>query len=693
MIASGGMLLMALSIGAGETPITVAKLNGLELGFDPSSGAIRSLAFPGPGLLLEAEPGEAGLVDVAYPVDGFEALRLAARHSTGARIDAGDDRVTIHLERLGPSRPGLASDGAVSATIELRADADGRSVIATCELRNGSSRPLRQVAFPELRGLLPVAGPDQTILKTCGFGSAPFRELVVPEVDQWYAQNSSTAEYTAGGMFSSMWGRWADLGGLNGGLSLFPRRWGWDPQVSLYAQLRQATQRLRLLWVHPVTVAPGETWSSGEWVITPHAAGWAKGIEPYREWVRQHVRRRYPLPGHIRDGLGFRTLWMCQNQPADPADAVWRFTDLPELAREARDHGLVEMVLWSVMPGFDASLPGVFPHLGSEQELVTAAEQCRAMGIRLAPFTSVLQAGPTTAARYGLTVPDNNGWTYHTEMLPRWNPPYATGYSCVQVGPAHQAWQDEVVAALRRWADQGLASVSWDQYWTGQAEPTMQALTERIRDYARTVDPEATFSGEELWSVEVDSEYLDYTWNWGGYRDCQAFTNAFPAPRRNANINRSLAEAKFAFMDNLFLNVWPSRPDGINGSERIGNVPALSRALRECAAMRRRFLPYFTDGVLIGNCLLTEPSPAARVAAYALPDRLLALVLNQGADGPVSFRYDLTPWVAPAGEWTLARHDESGVPLESSTAPAAGEIVTPPLAHLEITAYEFTPRR
>jgi len=67
----------------------------------------------------------------------------------------------------------------------------------------------------------------------------------------------------------------------------------------------------------------------------------------------------------------------------------------------------------------------------------------------------------------------------------------------------------------------------------------MQDLTARIRDYARKVDPESSFSGEELWNIEVDCEWLDFTWNWGGYRDCQAFVNAFPAPRPNVNLNRS----------------------------------------------------------------------------------------------------------------------------------------------------------
>ena len=319
--------------------------------------------------------------------------------------------------------------------------------------------------------------------------------------------------------------------------------------------------------------------------------------------------------------------------------------DLPELAQEAKDHGLGDGLL-GVATGFRRVAAGSLCHLGTEKDLLDAIGECRRMGVNVAPFISVLQANPKTAGRYGLKIPDNNGWTYHTELIPRWNPPYATGLSCVQVGPANAKWQDEVAEACRRWADKGVASISWDQYLTTTEKPTIQDLTQRIRDYARKLDPESTFSGEELWNLEIDCEWLDYTWNWATYRDCQAFINAFPAPRPNVNINRSVAEARFAFMDNLFLNVWPSKPDGINGSERIANVPELSKTLKLCAALRGQFLPYFTEGVLIGNCLLTEPSPGVRLSAYVLPDRVLAIVLNQGPDGPLSFRYDLAPWVA-----------------------------------------------
>jgi hypothetical protein len=281
------------------------------------------------------------------------------------------------------------------------------------------------------------------------------------------------------------------------------------------------------------------------------------------------------------------------------------------------------------------------------------------------------------------------GWTYHTELIPRLNPPYAAGMSCVQVGPANAKWQDEVAEACRRWADKGLPSLCWDQYWTARDKPTMQDLTRRIRDYARQVDPESSFSGEELLNIEVDCEWLDYTWNWGGYADRQAFVNAFPAPRPNANINRSEAEARFAFMDNLMLNVWPSKPDGINGSARITDVPGLSRTLKTCAALRRQFLPCFTKGVLIGNCLLTEPAPGLRLSAYVLPDRVLAIVMNQSAEGARTFHYNLAPWMPVQTGLRMTRTGENGKNARPQAASVAGKITTPKLKHLEMVVYEF----
>jgi len=147
-------------------------------------------------------------------------------------------------------------------------------------------------------------------------------------------------------------------------------------------------------------------------------------------------------------------------------------------------------------------------------------------------------------------------------------------------------------------------------------------------------------------------------------------------------------------MDNLFLNVFPAKADSVNGSARITDYPELSRALKSCAALRAQFLPYFTDGTFIGNCVLAEPAPGATVCAYVLPDRLLTLVLNEWDAREVALHYDLAPWVpSPAGTYTLRHYGEGGALLdESGTAGGPQELTTPNLGKWEMGVYEFQTR-
>lgn len=655
----------ATAMSAAESTVDLT-LNGLQITLDAQTGGILKLACAGPGTLLETDQAGAGLLDLACPLPTFEPLRLATRYAARAEITRSAEGVTVVWPQLGASRD-LPLSGPVAATVRITAAPDGRSVLLSCEVRNGTDRPLRQVLFPDLNGLLPSAGVDRTILKTGGFGSAPFRELKLSESDEFYAQTNAWREYKSGGMFSEMWMRWFDLGGLQGGLSLFPRLWGWEPRSSLLVHLSPRTQKLRLMCAHEVTIEPGQTWSSEVWVLTAHRGGWAKGIEPYREWARQHVKRVVPVPDHVRRGLGFRSAWMCQNQPTDPAgDAVWRFRDLPALARDAKEHGLDEMVLWSTHPGFSLPTPTPFPHLGTEEELAQAVAECRRLGVNVAPFVSVLQANKATGPRYGLKVPDTGGWTYHTELVPRFNPPYAGNYACAQVDTANAQWQADVLAFAKHLVDLGIPSLSWDQFWATPTEPNIQTLAAQIRAYSRSRDPQSTFSGEELWNIEVDCDTLDYTWNWGGYRDCQAYTNVFPVPRRNLNINRSVGEVKRGFLDGFYLNVWPAKPGGVNGSDWIAANADLSRALKQCDRLRTRFTDALADGIFIGDCILSEECPGVHATARVLPDRVLLLVTNEGAGADVTLKVDLSPWLpAPAGGYTACAYDADGNPTGS----------------------------
>jgi len=682
-------------------PATVeANLHGLAITLDADSGSLLRLSYPEVGTMLEAKTDRASILDLAVPIEKFEPLRLASRFSHGAQIHVAPSSVTIHWDRLGKSRGEWAAiDGDVGATVTLKAADDGQSIIMQCEVDNRSKTDVRQVVFPDFAGLLPFAGPSNTTFRASTFGIKPFETLAATEENRtWhYVQPTSsyTVQYSAGGLQrTDMAARWMDFGSLKGGFSLFPRRWGWDPQIPLMLEHSEVEEKLRLMYLHSTAIHSGEKWASGEFWLTPHTGGWAKGIEPYRAYAQPHFHRDYAVPQHVREGLGFRTIFMSQYQPNDPQDAIYRFSDLPGLARESKEHGLTELVFWCFRDELLRPMAKPYSNIGTEQDLADAVAACRKLGVNAVPFTANGQVGPAAAERYGLHV--EGGYAYHSELIPRIGCDYATQLASVWAAGAGEKWAEDVLEGCRHLTDIGVPSVCFDQYSATPTPPNMNTLTPIIRAYAKKRDPESTFSGEELWNWEIDCNYLDYTWNWGPYvgKDFRPLTSVYPAPRINYCIDSSPLAVKRAFADNLYLCIMPRKPafPGLpNGSDAITNHAALSQALKQCAALRARFLHYFTDGKLIGECILTKPC-AAQVTAYVLPDRLLMILVNSGG-GTSQFDCDLSPWLnSPSGRYRVTVVGEDG---KSARAPAviagAWHGRTGRLARDAMQLFEFTP--
>ncbi|HNT37449.1 MAG TPA: hypothetical protein PKH07_20815, partial [bacterium] len=151
------------------------------------------------------------------------------------------------------------------------------------------------------------------------------------------------------------------------------------------------------------------------------------------------------------------------------------------------------------------------------------------------------------------------------------------------------------------------------------------------------------------------------TWNWGGFRNCQAFTSVFPSPRISCIVTAAPDVVKMAFLDNLYLNVMPRKTESVNGSDWIYNYPAMSEALKECAALRSQFLEYFTEGRFIGDNLLSESCPNAHVAAYIRPNKALLLLLNRAGKRSVEFKCNLAPWIdSKDGKYIVKGFDSNG---------------------------------
>jgi hypothetical protein len=303
---------------------------------------------------------------------------------------------------------------------------------------------------------------------------------------------------------------------------------------------------------------------------------------------------------------------------------------------------------------------------------VDGVQQARKLGVNVAPFVSVHIVLNRYASRYGVE-PGKDDWTYHPELIPRFRSYYIKTLMGAAIGDDNKIWQQDVLAALTEWIDRGIYSFSWDQFIYKIAEeqkPGLIRITEKVRNLARAKDPESTFSGESATNLELDSPVVDYTWIWGGcgdgYTDAGPLVNVLRSPRPNCNVEDSPLVVKQGFSDGLYLNIMPRKPDGANGTALISEQPALSAALREVAALRKQFLPFFVEGTLIGESLLSEPT-SAFVRGHQLGERLLVIVLNE-QDKPqqVTLQSDLDLWLPSVRHYHVKYYDSGGNLVETS---------------------------
>jgi hypothetical protein len=238
-------------------------------------------------------------------------------------------------------------------------------------------------------------------------------------------------------------------------------------------------------------------------------------------------------------------------------------------------------------------------------------------------------------------------------------------------------------------------SIGWDQWGGAPGKQDCYTITEKIRKLARAKDPESTLNGESTGNLDLEATYLDYTWSWAGWPwiaggDCRPTISVYPSPRLNAIIDRSPREVRGAFIDNQYLNVFTSKIGGINGSGMISEYPALGKALKQCAKLRKQFLPYFLDGTLIGDCILVKECPGVRVNGYAAPDRALVFVMNDtGKNNSISLSCDLAPWVkSPSGEYQVKSYDMDGKLLKTEMTKATWTPALENLANSEFAVYE-----
>jgi hypothetical protein len=333
--------------------------------------------------------------------------------------------------------------------------------------------------------------------------------------------------------------------------------------------------------------------------------------------------------------------------------------------------------------------------LGGMQELLQGVKSARDLGVNALPFVTIDIVSSAAARRYGVK-PGTENWTYHPELIPQFRP-YYVGFSEGEawVDSDNPVWLAEVESALKDWINRGIRSFCWDVFRPKMKQgqkPDLMALVDRLRREARATDPEATFGGESVTpiSFEQDGAALDYTWNWLDYVDAGPVLNVLRAPRLNCNVQSSPLVVKKAFADSLYLNVMPRKREDQWGTGLIRDEPALAASLHEVARLRKQFLPYFVDGVFIGDSVLSEPAPAF-VRGYQLGRKLLVIVLNdQERPQFVTIQSALDLWLPSAERYQIRYYHSTGQERDSTRGEGARwSAATHLLQPLELAFFEI----
>ena len=635
---------------------------------------------PAPGPSSPGTPPGAGLLRLALPLpDHFSHYAEAGTHGA-PEITAADGGLRLTYPALATSEGPVA----VRIEIELAPDPETEGILLRARVHNGTPDVIPQVVFPQLLGLGAVDGVDGTRLQLGRGQLRPLRDITMRPDDAHYLQTrlQRYIEYGYGRPHNM---KWLDYGSARAGVTLFSRDPRYHSTALLVERPDRAAETVDLRWVHYPHIAPGETWESGDFVLLPHAGDWYAGARAYQRFTSRTFP--YNAPRRLREALGVRTVWAAVRgaRPTFPLSEIAAYA--AEIANP--DLGLAELVLWHwwLKNGYPIFLD---PRLGTEDEFRDALDRCRALGVPVSLFVShklqrdTEETDPAWRYRNAAGQQVLSNWTYGPGFVPRFGPPFMGTHSMVRGSALSPGYRARGLAEYRAIQEKyGPVSICFDQYnawpqpdYNPHADGRPQEEGERLLDFGRQAreivhgaGPEGTFSGEHVTDCKVP--VLDYTWEWTNGYEIEAsapFRYVFPQFRLNANVNEHPRGALLAFMEGALLNVMP----GNMHSHRLRDCPRLVAVLKQLAALRRRFLPYFTEGQFRFREGLHVRGAEGRL--YSHQRGLLVLAVNP-TDAPAQATVYLDPRAAggPEGPLRVTTYGIDGEVLDERRVPPAGE--------------------
>jgi hypothetical protein len=622
-------------------------IRGGRLSIDRASGAIVRATGTDSTEYMGGSTGR-GLLRIAAPLPDYPSHYVELCTHGAPTIEENGAVVTLVHERLKTKYADL------DIRVEIDIESAPEGLVLRARVRNGSTLRLPQVAFPQILGLQPVGSVEQTRVRMSRGTLHPLRDITMKPDDATFLDIPLQRYFGYGAFEFSM--KWIDYGSSAGGLTLYGRDPRYTAQGLLVERPGRTAETVDLRWIHMPLIEPGETWESGDFVLLLHPGDWYAGARAFAEFARETYK--YDAPKHIREALAVRSIWAAVRNADRPDGGIGRIVDY---AKEIADPDLsvAELVVWhwwqkNGLPIF------LDPRLGTEADLSTALKRCDELGVPVSLFVShhlLRDTDETPPAWRHLNAakqPVQDDWTYGRDFLPRWRVPFMGTHAMMRGSALAAGWREFALDQYRHFLQVGATSICFDQFWSwfepnfsAHRDARPDAEGDRLLQFGREAkkmirerNPRGTFSGEMPSEMKVP--ILDYTWEWRNAEeldDDAPFRVVFPEVRLNGNVNEHPRGALYGFAEGGLINLMP----GNHHSFKLADHPELVRTIKELAALRRRYLRYFTEGAFRHAEGLRAERCLAR--AYTHGEDVLVVVANPSEKAVrASVTVDPTTW-------------------------------------------------
>jgi hypothetical protein len=669
--------------------VTIALDNGkVRMEVDEDHGHIARVAHAGLGIEVVTEPRLAENFRLLIPLPSRRGHYVAGRDQrlTDARADGDSCRLSWHGLR--------SADGDFDIEVTQTIRLDGDDITFQTEVANRSPLQVEEVSSVVLGGMGNSAErtgwrihfPNQS-----GKG------------EEWPCYDTFPGSYL--GPATPVWCRlypsqmsmpWLDIYHVSADKGFYLGNH--DPEVRhsiAWAELTPSTTRggprgdgqywpdqrhlgdepagLALAWNSIPFLQPGGTWQGPPITLHFHEGTWWAAAEYFRSWFDTHVA---PAAEAVPARRG--TSWMSDEDAwqstiiSYPDGTIgYRFRDLPDLARQARDAGINVLQIdgWDT-GGIDRDYPDYSPdpRLGTADDLRQALAECRELGVRVMLFTNLqwVSADTTWYAdelhRYTVRDPSGiarggMGWEYNTTLglLAQ------TVNRMYMANPSRPEFQRLILDQLENVVRLGAPGTQIDKllgmgeidYAPDNPAPrdsavpagTLQTLR-RFHDRARRLDPDFAIASEAHWDRAVPFVDASYS-RFFDMDHLPTFAAAFPEYRQSCCVT---GDFDYGLVNNClrFGHIINVEARCLHGA--AGDVPHLARYVAEALRVRRALRDRIWDSRLADpRRARVHGAPSVRYALHrGSRSGLHTLVLNHFDSETQAVRIEPMPGSAAA---------------------------------------------